>query len=433
LILEDIAKVIYSPVTAFKKVIENPKYLGAIIIVLLFIGLQMGYAYAQFSKTYTENTSPAVGELSDYTNATAVMSSDANSKLWRASNGVTITNNFDDFINYSVFVPAIIGNYSLFGNNSLEFDTSNTTIISAALSNTFNVSCAAGNFENLTMVIKLVQPQVTPVKASITLYSVNDSNYYTYDLTNLLSNPQNIDQWNNLTIPVGPSSQEFWTVGGSPSWGNITALKLDFNYGSSGSSSNVVIRIGALFFHGEYQTFIQTYGPTALISFLEAFSLQFIFSWLLLTGLIYIFFKALKAPITWKPLFIAIAFALFVMVIRSVVNIVAAFTLPAVFYPFDVSLGVTSNPYGAIYVPTQAAVTYTAQSQAVLNNIVAMTSSFDFVVEAMFLVSYVWLGALCTIVIGTLQPEFSMIKRITISAVSVAVMWFVLILFVGFV
>ena len=77
--------------------------------------------------------------------------------------------------------------------------------------------------------------------------------------------------------------------------------------------------------------------------------------------------------------------------------------------------------------------TYTAQSQAVLNNIVAMTSGFDFVVEAMFLVSYVWLGALCTIIVGTLQPEFSMIKRITISAVSVAVMWFVLVLFVGFV
>ena len=126
-------------------------------------------------------------------------------------------------------------------------------------------------------------------------------------------------------------------------------------------------------------------------------------------------------------------FALFVMVIRSAVNIVAAFTLPTVFYPFDVSLGVTSNPYGAIFVPAAAAVTYTAQYQAVLKCIVAMTSGFDFVVEAMFLVSYVWLGALCTIIVGTLQPEFSMIKRVSISAVSVAVMWFVLVLFVGFV
>jgi hypothetical protein len=429
LILDDIAKVIYSPVAAFKKIIENPKYLGAIIIVLLFIGLQMGYAYSQFSKTYTENTSPAIGQLSTYINATAALSSEPGSTLWRAGAGITTSNNFADFYNYSVYVPAILGNYSLFGNSSLEIDANNTSFISAALSNAFNVSCAAGGFENLSMTIKQVQPQVVLKSAAITLYSVNDSNYYTYDLTSLLSNPSDINQWNNLTIPLGVSAKG-WTVGGAPSWGNITALKLDFNYPSG---SNVVIRIGALFFHGEYQTFIQTYGPTALISFLEAFSLQFIFSWLLLTGLIYLFFKGLKATITWKPLFIAAAFALFVMVIRSVVNIVAAFTLPTVYYPFDVSLGVTSNPYGAIYVPAQAAVTYAAQSQTILNNIVAMTSSFDFVVEAMFLVSYVWLGALCTIIVGTLQPEFSMIKRITISAISVAVMWFVLVLFVGFV
>jgi hypothetical protein len=430
LILEDIAKVIYAPVTAFKKIIENPKYLGAIIIVLLFIGLQMGYSYTQFSKTYTENTSPAIGQLSSYLNATSALSTQPNSTLWRAGNGITISNNFVDYFNYSVYVPALLGNYSLFGNSSLEIDANNTSALSAALSNAFNVSCDTGGFENLSMTIKQFQPQVVPKSATITLYSVNDTNYYTYDLTSLLSNTSNINQWNNLTIPVGSSAQG-WTVGGAPSWGNITALKLDFNYPSS---SNVVIRIGALFFHGEYQTFIQTYGTAALISFLEAFSLQFFFSLLLLTGLIYLILKfLLKANITWKPLFVAIAFALFVMVVRSIINIVAAFTLPAVYYPFDVSLGVTSNPYGAIYVPAQAAVTYTAQSQAVLNNIVAMTSGFDFVVEAMFLVSYVWLGALCTIIIGTFKPEFSMIKRITISAVSIVVTWFVLVLFVGFV
>ena len=317
MILEDIAKVIYAPVTAFKKIIENPKYLAAIIIILLFIGLQMGYAYSQFSKTYTENTSPAVGQLSAYTNATATFSTEPNSTLWRAGAGVTISNNFADFYNYSVYVPAILGKYSLFGNSSLEIDANNTSTVSAALSNAFNVSCATGRFENFSMTIKQVQPQVVPKSATITLYSVNDSNYYTYDLTSLLSDTSNINQWNNLTIPVGPSAQG-WTVGGAPSWGNITALKLDFTYPAS---SNVAIRIGALFFHGEYQTFIQTYGPTALVSFLEAFSLQFLFSWLLLTGLIYLFFKGLKATITWKPLFVAVALALFVMVIRSLVNI----------------------------------------------------------------------------------------------------------------
>ena len=70
MILEDIAQVVYAPVKAFKKIIENPKYMGALIVLLLFIGLQVGYEYAQFSHTYTENTSPTVDQLSSYTNAT---------------------------------------------------------------------------------------------------------------------------------------------------------------------------------------------------------------------------------------------------------------------------------------------------------------------------------------------------------------------------
>ena len=63
MILDDIPQVVYAPVKAFKKIIENPKYLGAIIILLLFIGVQIGYEYVQFSKTYTENTSPAVDQV----------------------------------------------------------------------------------------------------------------------------------------------------------------------------------------------------------------------------------------------------------------------------------------------------------------------------------------------------------------------------------
>ena len=291
------------------------------------------------------------------------------------------------------------------------------------------LTAVLGGFENLSMTVKMLEPQVAPKSAALTLYSLNDSNYYIYDLTSSFSNTTENGLWNNLTIPIGPSAQG-WTAGGTPHWGNVTALKIDFTYPSNSSET---ILIGALFFHGQYQTAIQAYGNTLAISFLESYSLQFLFTWFILTGVIYIFFKALKTNITWKPLFVALAFALFVMVIRSIVNLAATLALPTVYYPFDVSLGVTSNPYGAIYVPAQAAVTFTAQSQAVLKNIISMTAAFNGVVELMFFVSYIWLGALGTIIIGTLKPEFSMIKRIIISAVSVAVTILLLLLLVGFV
>jgi hypothetical protein len=73
----------------FKKIIENPKYLGAIIILLLFIGVQIGYEYVQFSKTYTENTSPTIDQLPTFINATS----------WSSTSNVALTNNFDDPFN----------------------------------------------------------------------------------------------------------------------------------------------------------------------------------------------------------------------------------------------------------------------------------------------------------------------------------------------
>ena len=125
------------------------------------------------------------------------------------SQGVNFTNSYSDPYNYSVYLTGY-GYYSLFGNSSLEIDAANTNNVSLALSNAFNVNCAPGGFENLSMTVKHVQPSSVPQSANLTLYSVNDTNYYTYDLTPSLSNASAINLWQNLTIPVGPSAQG-WT------------------------------------------------------------------------------------------------------------------------------------------------------------------------------------------------------------------------------
>ncbi|MGD0643294.1 MAG: hypothetical protein ABSA75_00120 [Candidatus Bathyarchaeia archaeon] len=424
MIIDDIPQVVYAPLKVFKKIIENPKYLGALIILLLFVGIQVGYEYAQFSKIYTENTSPTVNLLSNYTNAT----------LWTNSSSIALSNNYDDFFNYSVYVAALgtttanpQGFYSLFGNSSLEIDAVNTNSVSATLNNTFNVDCGTSGFQNLSITIKMVQPQIAPQSAALTLYSFNDSNFYTYELTSSLSNATAIGLWNNLTIPLGPVASG-WTRSGAPNWGNVTALKLDFTYPTN---SNITIHIGALFFRGQYETPIQYNNYGLLLQFLQVFSLQFILGWLLIAGLIYLMFKALKTNATWKPLFIALGFALFVMVIRALVNLVAALTLPNLYYPFDLSLGLRSDTYGAWYYPQGVAGTLSVQSQAILNSITAATAAFRFVTSAIFVVAYVWLGVLCTIIIGTLKPEFSMMKRLAISAVSIVATILLLLLLIG--
>ncbi len=431
MILNDIVEVIYAPAKAFKKIIANPKYLGAVIILLLFMAVSIGYEYAQFNQTYTENTSPTIDKLSQYTNAT----------LWSANPGAAVNNNYVDYYNYSVYVASLgyaatdpHAYYNIFSNytndvgpSSLEFDSINANSISANISNTLSGDCASGGFENLSMALKLVAPQSAPQSATVTLY-FGQSNSYSYDLTSTLSNTSAINLWQNITLPVGPSSQG-WTATGTPSWGNVTTLKLDFTYPTS---SNITLRVGALFFHGQYQTPIQYNSTGLLLQFLQLFALQFILGWFIVTGIIYIFFKGLKVEgVTWKPILIGMAFAMFVMVIRELVNLVVALTLPPLYYPFDVSLGVRFDSFGTVYFPPEAASALSASSQTAVNNLASLTSGFRFVVSAMFFVSYVWLGGLCTIVIGTLKPEFSWTKRVIISAVSVAVTVLLLLLLLG--
>ena len=425
LFINDILKVIYEPHKVFKSIVTNPKYLGALVVLVLFIGLQVGYEYSQFSKTYTEQTTPTIDQLGTFTNATA----------WRSSSNVALTNNFDDYVNYSIFVAGFglsptdsNAYYSLFGNSSMQMAASNANNVTAALSDAFNVDCGSNGFQNLSITLKQTEPQVAPQSAILTLYSQNSTtDFYQYNLTPLLSDTGTLGQWNNLTLTLGPNAAG-WTPTGSAAWSNITALKLDFTYPSN---SNITIRIGALFFHGLYLTPLQYNSTGVLLQFLELFTLQFLGTWVLLTAVIYLILRVLKNQVLWRPLFVALGFALFIMVVRSVVNLAATLTLPAVYYPFDLSLGVRFDPYAALYYPVEALRSLPAASTAIFNHIDSATYAFRTIVFSMFVVSYVWLGGVVSMVIGALKPEFSSAKRIGLSATSLAIVVLLLVFLIG--
>ncbi len=429
--LQDILQVIIAPHKAFKQIIANPKYLGALIILLLFIGVQIGYEYVQFSRTYTEQTFPLiffngpalVNDLPTYTNASS----------WTSGSNVNLTNS-NDYFNYSVYLagfgaaPTSSDGYtSIFGNTSLQMEGSNTNNVIAALSNTSNVDCSITGFQNISMTIKQVSPQTAPQSVTLTLYSLADTNSYTYDLTSQLSSSSTLSQWNNLTIPVGPNAQG-WSTNGNPTWSNITSLVLKFNYPSD---SNITIRIGALFFRGEYLTPVQ-YGSLGLvIQFLQVFSLQFVFTWLVLTALIYGFCRVLKNAVLWKPIFVALGLSMVIMVIRALVNLAAAATIQTAYYPFDISLGVRFDQFATLYFPPEAVNSLSVASQNAFPIIDAATSVFRGIVTVMAFISYIWLGALTVYALGALKPEFSLGKRIALAVVGIGITIFVVLLLVG--
>jgi hypothetical protein len=163
-------QVIYAPKKVFKQIISNPKYLGALIVLLLFIGIQIGYEYIQFSKTYTEQTSPVI-----FFNGSALIDefpAFINASAWTGNTNVNLTNDFDDPFNYSIYLAGFgapptspDGYYSIFGNSSLQMEASNTNNV-GALSDTSNVDYKRLWLSKHLHIIKLVSPQSTPQNAT---------------------------------------------------------------------------------------------------------------------------------------------------------------------------------------------------------------------------------------------------------------------------
>jgi hypothetical protein len=161
------------------------------------------------------------------------------------------------------------------------------------------------------------------------------------------------------------------------------------------------------------------------------FSLQFLFCWFILTGLIYLVCRGLKSTVTWKHLFVALGFAMVVMAIRMAINLLATLALPTVNYSFDLSLGVRFDPTVALYYPPDAAATLSAQSQALLATINSQTAIYHGIVTAMGAISYIWLGGLAGFTIKALKPEFSTVKSFGIAAVGLVITVLLLLFLVG--
>jgi hypothetical protein len=110
-----------------------------------------------------------------------------------------------------------------------------------------------------------------------------------------------------------------------------------------------------------------------------------------------------------------------VLLIRAIINLIATVTLPTIYYTFDTWPGLSLTPYGTIFYPAGYDSPLFAASQAALATTNAALQLFASITVVIFFVSYVWIATLATIVIGTLKPDFSPIKRIGIAAISVGV------------
>ena len=382
MILSDIAKVLYAPHKVFKQIIQNPKYAGAIIVFVLFVATQTAFYFSYYSKVYSEQTYPAGDQFGTLTQ---------NSTLWTISSDAIISRNYDDLINST-----------LYGNSSLQVTLVNTSSISAELNNLgSSVNCGPTGFQNVSMRIKLVEPQSAPEKVTLYLYSLSASNYFEYDLTQDLSTT---NVWNNLTILVGSGN---WVNNGNPDWQNITGLKLDLAYSTN---SSVTLRMEGVFFRGVYQTPLEVDSTIFLVTILQLVFTQFLFEWLILSGLMYILIKVLKGTVTWKPLAAAVGFALITLIIQTLVATAATTTLSSIYYPIEFLARVPG------------------ESQAVTNTVAAETQTFSLIFAGFQIATYAWIVALGALITRNLTapvgegtpevPQFNWMKCFLVSGAS---------------
>jgi hypothetical protein len=235
------------------------------------------------------------------------------------------------------------------------------------------------------MRIKFLEPQSAQSTATLTLFTLSASDYYQYDLTSQLSN---VGVWNNVTVPVG-SQAAGWQSSGSPAWGNVSVLKLTFAFAGN---SIVSVLVDGLFFRGFYETPIKTDFGGFMIYVLQLVTTQFLFQWLVFTGLLFIIVKGLKGTIVWKPLFVAVGMALVVTVVQSLINLASTSTLSTLYYPVEFLTGLSG------------------EAQIISTSIAASTSTYSLIAGVFQLVTYGWIVALATFIVRALQPEFTWIK-----------------------
>jgi hypothetical protein len=401
LIINDILGVLYAPHKAFKKIAENPKYLGVAIIIALFVAVQVGFYYTYYGKVNYEQTAPEVASLNQF--------AADNATQWVT--GAAVSKNTVDFINQTYF-----------GNNSLQFAVSNGNNLSATLKEFgYSVNCGDGGFPSLVMSIKQTSPTVAPQSAILTLYTSNGTtNYFQLDITSMLSS--NLNEWNNLTIPVDSSQ---WQNSGSANWSDITGLKLDVTYPST---SNITIQLQGVFFRGQFHTQVATLGEAAFIGY-AAYSIviQALFQWIILAAMAFLILKGLKAAnVTWRPLFVSIGFVLMVLIITSVVALIATTTLPTVSYPYDFP------PYGSLIYPADFVANASPTSQATYQSIVAATTTYTTISTALSVIIYVWQTAMVTFAVKAVSGlSYTKSVLTAVGAVVLTVLALTLLAYIG--
>jgi hypothetical protein len=375
--IQEVFEVLYSPVNAFRKIVEKPDFKAVLLVLVLVITSTVLVQYVASTKLYLENRMP---ENDDWTESLV------NQHYW-ISNGVPSLDETDYQMgnadgNHSIASSVLSDNIWMQVTDIGSIDGSEET-----------------GYKELFVWIKWTQEEgLTPNSGTLKLFSNDENSYFETDITGLLASN---GEWTNASLNIG--SNQGWTSNNSPSWQNITGVEFNLSWSSS---ANLTMKIDGLFFRkfsspavtGKFSSLL----PPILIEALISFAINLI----LWSGILILAGKLFQVDLgQWKVLFIIVGYVFIATVVYTLITVVPLSTLPPLNVPLD-----------------------TEAFNALLNEVWGPLSAYQ-VWLYMPLIGEVWIAALCAVIVRVMK-DVPWSRAATIAGVTFGVR-FLLRLFLG--
>jgi len=305
--VREVFEVLYSPVKAFKKIIEKPDFKGVLLILVLFISFSVVEQYVVASKFLLLTVTP---DEDDWTESTA---------LWTSNDSPSL-----DETDYKA------GN--TVGNHSVKSSVFNDTSIWTKITGIESLDCSEDTgYKELFFWIKWIHENEVPSNATLRLFSSSESSYFELDLISFLASS---DEWSNATLKIGPD--QGWNSANSPDWQNVMGLEFILVWQAQ---ANLTIKIDDLRFQ-KYASSIETgaFGGS-IIGILMSAAVSFSMNWILWAGILLLVAKVFREELgPWTMFFVIIGYAFIATVVytiasAAIISMLSPLNLPTKTWP----------------------------------------------------------------------------------------------------
>jgi hypothetical protein len=310
----EILEVIYSPVKAFKKIIEKPDFKGVLLVLALVISSMVVVEYVAASKFFLETRMP---DDDDWTESLT------NQHIW-TSNGSPSLDDTDYKMGNTV------------GNHSVKSSVSNDTSIWMKITDIEPIDCSNDTgYKELSFWVKWTHENGTFPNsgATLKLFSGSESSYFELSLTNSIASN---DEWSNVTLKIGPDQD--WNPTNSPDWKIVTGLEFRLGWLAS---ANLTTKIDGLYFRKYVSPLESGAFSGALIPILMSAAVSFSMNWILWAGVLLMIAKVFREEVgPWTVFFVIIGYTFIVTVVSTIASAVSLSALPVLTLPLTDEVGV---------------------------------------------------------------------------------------------